>query len=211
MQNVAKSLKNKISAHLWSNATDSGIYTFEDVFRQTGTFGNIDRSVETWWRATVVSNNPGSPGTPAALTIDQMEEAYLQAVEALGGEQPDLMVTDRSVLRSYYVLRDADTRYIDQLTMMSGGWRHDGLRFNGVPFTWDPKYPTSPTDPTNHSITFFKFSSLFLVDVTGYSPLVYPVIPPDRTSQRYTKNIFMYMQLASSSLRQQVRLVDIAV
>ena len=206
MNNVAKSLKNGISAHLWGGASNAGIYTFEDVFRQTGQFGNIDRGVETWWLANVNSNNYTTPGTATALSIDAMQDAYLEFVEN-AGKQPDLIVTDKAVLRYYYSLRDADTRYIDQLTMMSGGWKDDGLRFNGVPLTWDPKYPLVSTG--NHSMTFFDFDTLFFVDITGYAPLTYPVVPPDRDSQTYTKNIYLYMQMASSALRNQTRLVDI--
>ena len=91
------------------------------------TYAGIDCSSIANWASTV---NDGSGG----LSIDLMLQT-MQDIEAAGGNEPTIIVTDQASWRIYGNLMAPDRRWVKDVQKLDGGFKY--LDFNGVPVVYD--------------------------------------------------------------------------
>lgn len=138
------SLKEEISRQLFTDGTGNGakdITGLAAMVAASGTYGGVNSSTYTWWRASVDS-------TSTANTLALMRTAYNNA--SVGGrDTPTLIVTSQTLFEAY----EASFTNV----AISGGGSHfstpsegrkklaDGgfqtLEFKGVPIVWDEQCP----------------------------------------------------------------------
>lgn len=92
-----------------------------------GTYGNIDRTTETWWAAqeTAVSG---------PLTIDQMRNSYNDCSKGYKKDHPDLIITDQDEYEAYEAKLQPDMRFADNKLADAG---FENLAFKGAKMVFD--------------------------------------------------------------------------
>lgn len=98
VQNAMKTLRKKMTTQLFSNGTgNSGkdITGLLAAVSATGTYGGIDRTTYTWWRANVLANG----GQLRPLSTRLMRNAFTVASD--GDEQPNLILTTDALWNQY--------------------------------------------------------------------------------------------------------------
>ena len=139
------SLTETLSAGLFSDGTGNGgknLTGFGAMVTNSGTYGGINSSLNTWGKAGVDSNSE-------ALGLPKMRTAYNSS--SVGGKDaPTLIVTTQALFESYEGLftntaisgggSHFSTPSEGKKTMADGGFQT--LEFKGVPIVWDEQCPS---------------------------------------------------------------------
>lgn len=142
------SLTESLSEGLFSDGTGNGgknLTGLDAMVSASGTYGGINSSLHTWWRAGVESNSE-------ALSLADMRTAFNSA--SVGGKDtPDLIVTSQTLFESYeglftqVAVTGSNARAGDFSTpsegvkkMADGGFQT--LHYKGVPIVWDEQCPS---------------------------------------------------------------------
>lgn len=99
----------------------------DQLVEATGTVGNIDSSVQTWWRSTVNSSS-------TSLTESILETAFLSAYNNI--DLPDLLITTQTLYGKYMDLTRAKSQIqiADTRTAELG---YETANFKGKPMVYD--------------------------------------------------------------------------
>ena len=140
------SLTEELSEGLFSDGTGNSskdLTGLEAMVLASGTYGGINSSTYTWWRAYVES-------TSEALGLDKMRTAF--NTTSIGGKDtPDLIVTTQALFEKYEglftVVSVASTTSGAFATPSEGSKKvADGgfqtMAFKGVPIVWDEQCPS---------------------------------------------------------------------
>lgn len=99
----------------------------DQLIEATGTVGNIDSSVQTWWRSTVNSSS-------TALSETLLESAFLSAFNNI--DLPDILITTQALYGKYMDLTRAKTQIqIADTRMAELGY--ESASFKGKPLVYD--------------------------------------------------------------------------
>jgi len=139
------SLTQVLSEGLFSDGTGNGgknLTGFGAMISSSGTYGGINSSTNTWWRATVDSSSE-------ALGLPDMRAAYNSS--SIGGKDaPTLIVTSQALYEAYEAQftnvaisgggSSFSTPSAGKKQMADGGF--ESLAFKGVPVVWDEQCAT---------------------------------------------------------------------
>lgn len=139
------SLTEALSVGLFSDGTGNGgknLTGLQAMVSNSGTYGGISSSANTWWKAGIDSNSE-------ALGLPKMRTAY--NTSSVGGKDaPTLIVTTQTLFESYEALftntaisgggSHFSTPSEGRKTMADGGFQT--LEFKGVPIVWDEQCPS---------------------------------------------------------------------
>jgi len=147
VKQAEESLKEDVVAGIFSDGTgNSGkdLTGLEAMVSDSGTYGGIDSSTETWWQAYVDDNG----AVDTALTLDDMRTAFNTASKG-GADTPDLIVTTQALYEKYEGFFTAvnngtvpgsfSTPSKGVKRMADGGFQT--LQFKGTPIVWDEQAP----------------------------------------------------------------------
>lgn len=147
IKNAENAMRENLVDGIFSDGTgNSGkdLTGLEAMVSDSGTYGGIDSSTETWWQAYVDDNS----GTDTALTLDDMRTAFNSASKG-GKDTPDLIVTTQSLYEKYEgfftqvnngtVPGSFSTPSKGIKRMADGGFQV--LQFKGAPIVWDEQAP----------------------------------------------------------------------
>jgi hypothetical protein len=131
----------------------------DDINDETGLtvkVGQLARVGNTLWQANVLDNS----GTPRALSVDLMQQAFDKCDIAVG-KTPGAILTNHALVRKYGTLLTPDRRYTGGgLVTFDGGWK--GLEFNGIPVLPDKDAGLAETPDTLQRMYFLDLSAFEL-------------------------------------------------
>lgn len=131
IQIAEKTLKNDLDVGIYSDGTDSkSIVGLRSIVGTANTVGGISQSDNSFWRAQVDSST-------TTLTIAAMNQVFQDCT--IDSEQPNYIVTTRSVYNDYYGLLQANQRFMDESEARGG---FSSLMFNGQPCVHGGNVPT---------------------------------------------------------------------
>lgn len=132
MKNAEKTMRRKLSSGLYSDGTDSdeivGLRVWVDT---TSSPGGISQSTNSWWQGQVDSST-------STLTVSAIQTQFNAASE--DDEQPTVAMATKANFNRYYVLLQANQRFIDADTARGG---FTSLMFNGIPMISDSSAPAN--------------------------------------------------------------------
>lgn len=134
-QVAQETLRKQFTTQLFGDGTgNSGkdITGLKAIVSDSGTYGGIDRSTYTWWRANVNSNS----GVSRPLTVRLMRKMFLQCSD--GEDKPDLIVTTEAVWNRYAEMVEGALNIVtdDQQKLANLGFQV--LNFYGAAVVPDP-------------------------------------------------------------------------
>ena len=140
LRNAMLSLEDNIGTQIYSTNGDgdSGINGLRQTVKASGTCGLISSSDVATWASDIDASS-------ATLTIALMEQAFLDA--SIGMDEPDIIVTTKTVFKKYYDLLQANQRFGPGETLSAGA---NFLLFNGRPVFHDSHCPGTPATGDNH-------------------------------------------------------------
>ena len=131
IQIAEKTLKDDLGTGLFSDGSDpKSIVGLRDIVAVDQTVGGISQTDNAWWRGQVDSST-------TTLTIAAMNQVFQDCT--IDSEQPNYIVTTRSVYNDYYALLQANQRFMSE-DEAKGGF--SSLMFNGQPCVHDSHVPT---------------------------------------------------------------------
>ena len=146
--------------------------------------GGIDQTTDTWWA-------PGHKNTTAgALTLAQMRTAYNSV--AVGNDQPNMILTTRTLFEKYEDLLQPQERFMDSKTA-DGGFQN--LLFKGAPIVYDNYVATG-------DMFFLNTKYLRLVGHSDNWFKPTPFVRPNNQDARYAQ-ILCYGELTISNRARQ--------
>lgn len=140
------------------------------MLAQSGTFGGIDRSTETWWRALSTSSE-------GAFTLQKLNRRYNQ-IKAQGGTPPTIIVMPEDLFSAYEALIIASQRFLKDQKMAELGY--DAYLHKGAVVLYDSRMPAG-------QIWFLNTRYAYLTCATK-TPDTQPAEFPDRPASGYTHN-----------------------
>ena len=166
-------------------------------------FGSIDRTTVSSWKAQVLQN-PSSAGTNRQLTTALLEQAFLHSVAVGGASEKSMEVyTNPGLWATIGLLHIGDRRFNDYKETLKGGWL--ALMFNGIPIFYD-------RDAPRDKIYFLDMSSLMLLTQSGYELMDEDGAVLSRISGRdaYEFTLYRDIQFASRNNSVNTLLDDIS-
>jgi len=131
IQIAEKTLKDDLGTGLFSDGSDpKSIVGLRDIVAVDQTVGGISQTDNAWWRGQVDSST-------TTLTIAAMNQVFQDCT--IDSEQPNYIVTTRSVYNDYYALLQANQRFMSEDEARGG---FSSLMFNGQPCVHDSHVPT---------------------------------------------------------------------
>ncbi len=154
-----------------------------------------------FWQANVL-RNPGTPGTNREVTLDLYQEA-LDLAEEEGDGLVSVFLTDYGIRRKTLALMVQDKRFTSPYELeLDGGFR--ALSYNGIPIIPDKDCPRHKIfgldEPT---LKFYQMSDLEWMEEDG------AVLNRVANQPLYEATLFLYRELASSDMRNNVLIDDI--
>ncbi|MEW6171861.1 MAG: phage major capsid protein [Bacillota bacterium] len=135
MQVAELTLKKLMTTQLFSDGTGNsgkditGIHAAIDDGTNVATYGEIDRTTYTWWKAKRYANG----GVDRVPTLTLMQTAYGSISDDT--EFPDLIVTTQTIWDWYWAQLTPQQRYENEQRSANVGFRH--LMFNQTPIIVD--------------------------------------------------------------------------
>lgn len=139
---VEETLKSTVTAQLYGDGTGNNgkdITGLGAAIATTGTYGGIDRSVHTWWKAKVSTNNTSTPGTATTLSLDNMTRMFLSLSD--GNDQPDLLLCGLATWFEYYKQVEGKVQINTTMGRKMADYGFQTLEFMGKPIIADPNAP----------------------------------------------------------------------
>lgn len=129
------SLAERINNDFFNGAASDAkeITGLDTIVASSGTYGDINGSSYTWWRASVDS-------TSETLSIADMRTQKNNANEGSGGARVSIIMTDQTLYEKYHSLLTAS--YVMNMPLSSEGKRlgdggFTGVEFEGIPVRYD--------------------------------------------------------------------------
>lgn len=129
------SLAERINNDFFNGAASDSkeITGLDTIVASSGTYGDINGSAYTWWRASVDS-------TGETLSIADMRTQKNNANEGSGGARVSIIMTDQTLYEKYHSLLTAS--YVMNMPLSSEGKRlgdggFTGVEFEGIPVRYD--------------------------------------------------------------------------
>lgn len=167
---VEETLKSSLVTMLYSDGTGNGgkdMTGLAAAVAATGTYGGIDRGTYTWWQCKVVSNS-GTPGTPAALSLDNMIRMFLSISD--GSDQPDVLLCGLATWHEYYKLIEKNTMLTTELGKTMANYGFQTLEFMGKPIIADINCPEGKIFFLNSKYLKFRVHSKANFASTPFRP-----------------------------------------
>jgi hypothetical protein len=129
--------KDIIGLPLWVQNYDAAAVDDYDI-------GNIDQSVETWWK-----NRVGTPAADSYVGLkNAMRNLYNDCSQGPGGA-PDLIIADQVSFEIYEAAMDPQVRYTFKDTASAG---FENVAFKGAKMYWDGYVPDMYTTATPNGV-----------------------------------------------------------
>lgn len=163
-----------------------------------GDLGGIDRTANTYWRATTLTAT-----TPNTLTVADMINVY--NTSSKGNDHPGILIGTQTAFESYEALLTGQIRYEDT-RMGDAGFQN--LMFKGAPVTFDEDADVATTTEANAPIWFLNLQYLTLKTLGGVwftpSEMLQPI-----NQDAFYRHILCYGNLVSSNNVRQGVLYDV--
>lgn len=200
MQNAEKSLKDLMGTHVLGSGTDTngivGLQAMIDDGTNTATYGSIDRTTYTWWKAKYAANS----GTGRQLTKYLMQNMFGQCT--IDNDRPTMLITSQLVFDKYYLMVDPQQRFGEESLAKAG---FQNLLFNGRPIVVDSHVATPNS---NHQIFFLNENYVTLRYHQDCNFIFVPFQRPINQDAIVGK-ILWQGQMTSGACRMHGRLIDI--
>ena len=161
-------LKNTVSTSLRGDGTGSGGLEFDGIKKAvstspaSGTYGQIDRTSNTWARNLAVNVT-----LTAANVQEQVSDAISQIVR--GDEQPDLGLCDRTAWKFLHSSLTAIQRIQLPTKKATAGFR--ALSYDGCDFVFDGGFGSSVLETNSIRLLNTKYWSFDMVRGADFKPL----------------------------------------
>jgi hypothetical protein len=168
-----------------------------------GNVGNIDASVESWWRhhTAVLDNASIDSGNSFALSISTfaglkvaLYRMYNYCSRGSGGS-PDLVVADQATFETYSNALDTQVRYMNTKMADMG---FDTIKLRGATMIWDEMVPDldegalMASAATPAGTAFFLNTSFYHLWIDKETDIVVtPFIEPENQTVKTAKILFM--------------------
>jgi len=133
-RNASSSLMEEMNEDMYGDGTgnfNKALTGFGAMIESSGTYGNIDRSANSWWQSY-------EENTAASLTLDYMRTALMTPSKG-GTDKADLIVTTQTLIEAYMALVEPHLRLTNTKLADSG---FDNYVFHSVPIVWDEQCPS---------------------------------------------------------------------
>lgn len=203
MQLAEKTLRKYMGDHLWSDGSGEaaqgiiGLKAAVDDGTNTATYGSIDRTANTWWKAKYSANG----GTGRELTIKLMQN--FMGDLTIDNDRPTLLMTTQDVFDKYFMLLQPHLRLTDP-ELADGGFQN--LVFVGRPIVVDHRIPTDSA--TRHTMYFLNEDYIHLYHHKDRHFYLDPFRRPVNQDAIVAK-IYWMGQMVVDNPRMQGRMVDI--
>lgn len=131
------SLADRMNTDIFLDGTGNGgknLTGFELAVDSAGTYGNINRTGDTWWRA----KETAVAGALAIAGASGMRRMYNDCALGPTRQTPDLIVTYQAAFEAYEALMDTNTRYIiAQMDKPNAVFPKQNLVFRDARMYWD--------------------------------------------------------------------------
>lgn len=193
-------VRDRVGADLQTDGTGNmgkNIVGLAAAVNNSGTYGNIDRSVFTNWNANVSANG----GTPRAMTLDLMNTATWNAIR--DNDRPDLYVTNRSVLAKLTTILQPAQRFVaNDGFLASIGFSN--ILYMDRPVVMDEHVQSSPSSLIWGLNT--KYLHLYVQEARAFKYIPFQMLPFQNAAVAKT---LVALQLVCSSPRSQLVIKDI--
>ena len=199
---VEKTLKDSVTSMLYGDGTgNSGkdITGLGAAISDSNTYGGIDRSTYTWWKAKIATNNAAVPGTAATLTLNNMMRTFLSISD--GNDQPDLLLCGLATWHEYYKLLDAKAQVTTKMGQKMADYGFQTLEFMGKPIIADPN--------CGEGIIYFLNSKYMKWRVHKDANFATTKFRPDDSRLAKKQEILLTANLTINNSRRFAKLVDI--
>lgn len=203
MEIVESTLKARVTAQLYGDGTGNGgkdLTGLAAAIAATGVYGGIDRATYPWWRARLMSNNPGSPGTPVTLSLVNMTRTFLSISD--GNDQPDMLLCGLATWHEYHKLLDARAVVQTQMGRKMADYGFQTLEFMGKPIIADPSCP--------EGMIYFLNSKYLNWRVHKDANFATTKFRPDDSRLAKKQEILLTGNLTINNCRRFARLADIS-
>lgn len=139
---VEETLKATVTSQLYGDGTgnnEKNLTGLGAAISTSGTYGGIDRSAHSWWRAKVVTNNTAAPGTALALDLGNMMRMFLSLSD--GNDQPDLLLCGVATWYEYFKQVESKVQINTTMGKKMADYGFQTLEFMGKPIVADPNCP----------------------------------------------------------------------
>lgn len=139
---VEETLKATVTSQLYSDGTGNNgkdLTGLAAAVATTGVYGGINRAEYDWWKAKVVTNNPTTPGTAAALNLNNMVRLFLALSD--GNDQPDLILCGLATWHEYFKTVENKVTINTTMGKKLADYGFQTLEFMGKPILADPNCP----------------------------------------------------------------------
>ena len=161
-------LKNTVSTSLRGDGTGSGGLEFDGIKKAvstspgSGTYGQIDRTANTWARNLAVNTT---------LTAANVQETVTDTISQIvrGDEQPDLALCDRTAWKFLHSSLTAIQRIQLPAKKAVAGFRV--LSYDGADFVFDGGYGSSVLETNSIRLLNTKYWSFDMVRGADFKPL----------------------------------------
>jgi hypothetical protein len=199
---VEKTLKEQVTSMLYGDGTGNlgkDIDGLGAAISDSNTYGGIDRATYAWWKAKIATNNPGTPGTPAALDLNNMVRTFLAISD--GNDQPDLLLCGLATWHEYYKAVEAKTQLQTTMGKKMADYGFQTLEFMGKPIIADPNCPEGSI--------YFLNSKYMKWRVHKNANFATTKFRPDDTRLAKKQEILLTANLTINNARRFARLDDI--
>jgi len=203
IQIVEETLKSSVTTQLYADGTGNGgkdITGLAAAIANTGTYGGIDRSTNSWWNAIILSNHATTPGTAATLSLDKMVRLFLTLSD--GNDQPDLILCGQATWLEYYKLVEAKVQINTTMGKKLADYGFQTLEFMGKPIVADPNCP--------EGIIYFLNSKYMKFRVHKDANFKATPFRTDDTRIAKKQEILLTCNLTFNNCRRLGKLVDIS-
>ena len=142
--------RNRFSRHIYASGTGTNnLSGLLDLMSTTNTYGEIDRSAQSWWQPYRAHNS----GTGQALTQTQLDTDLSNMTD--GNIKPDLILTSDAVVTKIKSFIHPNVRYKDDELKRAGV---TNILYEGIPVVADKHCNTDSS--TRHRIYYLNFDFL---------------------------------------------------
>ncbi len=143
IDNLKSSMEKSLNEQLFSDGTGTsskeigGLAHIVALTPTTGTVGQINRATFSFWR------NQQTSGAKTSTAFDNLQSTlrsiYNLCSNGIGQENPDYVVTDRTVFEGYEGLLTSNERYVREGASDKGvsGFKGPQLMFKDIPIAYD--------------------------------------------------------------------------
>lgn len=137
IQNAEKGLKDSMGTDLFGTGSASnsivGLQAAVDDGTNTATYGSINRTTSTWWKAQYAANG----GAARPLTMYTLQNMMGKCT--IDNDRPSMLVSTQVMFDKYFLLSSPKQIFMDSDLARNG---FTNLTFNGRPFVVDSHVPT---------------------------------------------------------------------